>query len=179
MGGTMGARRVVTGHQAGKSVVVEDSEMDGFSFGALAVERLWASPVIPPPIPVDGSIDDSGPWFPPPGAIRSFRVMLPPDAASEPDSPVDAAFLAEVERNAPGALAHMEPDNPGMHVTRSVDIGIVQSGEVWLELDDGKEVQLRAGDYVIQNGTRHEWRNHGTQPSVMTFVVIGADPSAG
>ena len=175
----MGARRVVTGNEAGKAVVVEDSEMDGFSFGTLAVERVWASPVSPPPIPSNGSIDDSGPWFPLPGAIRSFRIVFPPDAAPDPDAPADPAFLAEVERNAPGALAHMEPENPGMHVTQSVDIGIVQSGEVWLELDDGKEVHLRAGDYVIQNGTRHGWRNHSTEPSIMTFVMIGADRSTG
>jgi hypothetical protein len=134
--------------------------------------------MVPPPIPANGSIDHGGPWFPPPGAIRSFRVVFPPDAAADPDAPVDAAFLAEVERNAPGALAHMEPENPGMHVTQSVDIGIVQSGDVWLELDNGMEVQLGAGDYVIQNGTRHGWRNHGTQPCVMTFIMIGALPSA-
>jgi quercetin dioxygenase-like cupin family protein len=68
----------------------------------------------------------------------------------------------------------MEPDHPGMHTTQTVDIGIVQSGQVWLEVDDGNEVQLRAGDYVIQNGTRHAWRNRTDEPCVMTFVIIGA-----
>jgi quercetin dioxygenase-like cupin family protein len=62
-----------------------------------------------------------------------------------------------------------------MHTTQSVDIGIVQSGEVWLELDDDQEVKLTAGDYVIQNGTRHAWHNRSNEPCVMNFVLIGAD----
>jgi quercetin dioxygenase-like cupin family protein len=50
----------------------------------------------------------------------------------------------------------------------------VLDGEVWLELDDGKEVHLRAHDIVIQNGTRHAWRNKGTKSVKMAFVLIGA-----
>lgn len=75
-----------------------------------------------------------------------------------------------MERNAPGALAHLEPDNPLMHTTDTVNIGIVQSGEIWMELDDGHEVHLSAGDYVTQNGTRHAWHNRSNQPCEMTFI---------
>jgi hypothetical protein len=39
-----------------------------------------------------------------------------------------------------------------------VDYGIVLEGEVWLELDDGKQVHLKPHDVVVQNGTRHAWR---------------------
>ena len=42
-----------------------------------------------------------------------------------------------------------------MYPTDSVDYVIVLTGEVWLELDDGQLTQLRAGDTVLQNGTRH------------------------
>jgi quercetin dioxygenase-like cupin family protein len=52
---------------------------------------------------------------------------------------------------------------------------MVVSGEVTLELDDGEQTVLRAGDVVVQNGTRHAWRNHGTEPCTIVGVAIGAD----
>ncbi len=48
------------------------------------------------------------------------------------------------------------------------------SGEVCLELDDGATKTLRPGDCVVQNGTRHAWRNLTDRPAVMAFVVVGA-----
>jgi quercetin dioxygenase-like cupin family protein len=51
----------------------------------------------------------------------------------------------------------------------------VVSGEVTLELDAGAQAVLRAGDVVIQNGTRHAWRNHGTETCTIVGVAIGAD----
>jgi hypothetical protein len=35
-----------------------------------------------------------------------------------------------------------------------VDFDVIVFGEVYLELDDGAEAFLKAGDCVIQNGTR-------------------------
>ena len=48
------------------------------------------------------------------------------------------------------------------------------SGEVVLELDDGAEVTLRPGDTVVQNGTRHAWRNRTSEPAVLVVVLVGA-----
>jgi mannose-6-phosphate isomerase-like protein (cupin superfamily) len=60
-----------------------------------------------------------------------------------------------------------------MHMTDTVDYGIVLSGEIWLELDDGAKVHLKPGDCVVQNGTHHAWRNRGSVPCLMAFVMIG------
>jgi quercetin dioxygenase-like cupin family protein len=68
-----------------------------------------------------------------------------------------------------------ERDNPGMHTTATVDFDMVLSGEVWLELDGGAERMLRAGDCVIQNGTRHAWHNRSDAPCVMLVVLLGAE----
>ena len=51
-----------------------------------------------------------------------------------------------MEQKLPGLAAHMEPDAPGMHTTSTIDFEVVLEGEVWLELDDGKEVHLKPGD---------------------------------
>jgi quercetin dioxygenase-like cupin family protein len=82
--------------------------------------------------------------------------------------------MAEIEEKLPGVAAHLEADNPGMHTTDTIDFEYVLSGEVWLELDDGKEVHLKAGDTVVQNGTRHAWRNKHTEPCRLAFCLIGA-----
>ena len=58
-----------------------------------------------------------------------------------------------------------------MHTTRTIDYGIVLSGEIDLELDEG-EVHLKAGDVVVQRGTRHAWRNRSSEPCRIAFVLI-------
>jgi quercetin dioxygenase-like cupin family protein len=66
-----------------------------------------------------------------------------------------------------------EYDQPGMHTTDTVDMEIVISGEIVLELDDGVETTLRAGDVNIQNGTRHRWHNRGNEPAVIAVAMVG------
>jgi quercetin dioxygenase-like cupin family protein len=61
-----------------------------------------------------------------------------------------------------------------MHTTDTVDMEIMLSGEVVLELDNGVERTLRAGDVNIQNGTRHRWHNRCTEPATMAVVMVGA-----
>ena len=60
-----------------------------------------------------------------------------------------------------------------MHTTPTVDYGIVLDGEIWLELDDGIVVQLKQHDVIVQNGTRHAWRNKSSKATKMAFVLIG------
>src|SRR3546814_2690014 len=59
----------------------------------------------------------------------------------------------------PGLAELFEADCPGMHRTQSIDYDIVVEGRIWLELDDGTEVELHAGDVAVQQGNRHAWRN--------------------
>lgn len=70
-------------------------------------------------------------------------------------------------------MAVNEMDSPGMHTTDTVDMEIMLSGEIVLELDDGAETTLRAGDVNIQNGTRHRWHNRGDVPAVMVVAMVG------
>jgi hypothetical protein len=73
-----------------------------------------------------------------------------------------------------GLADHFEKEDHGMHRTNTVDYALVYDGEIWLELDDAKTVHLQRGDVVVQNGTRHAWRNKGTRPVTMLFFLNGA-----
>ena len=53
-------------------------------------------------------------------------------------------------------------------------IAVVYDGEIWLELDNSETLHLGRGDVVVQNGTRHAWRNKGTQSVAMLFFLNGA-----
>jgi quercetin dioxygenase-like cupin family protein len=61
-----------------------------------------------------------------------------------------------------------------MHTTDTIDFEYVVSGECYLELDDGAEVHLRAGDTVVQNGTRHRWANRSSEPCTLVVCIVGA-----
>ncbi|HEU0075835.1 MAG TPA: cupin domain-containing protein, partial [Dehalococcoidia bacterium] len=49
-------------------------------------------------------------------------------------------------------------------------------GEIDMELDDGVSVHLKAGDTLVQRGTIHNWKNRGTEPCLIAFILISADP---
>lgn len=74
-------------------------------------------------------------------------------------------------------IGEIEPGHRSpMHRTSSVDYGIVLRGEVGMELDGGDVVRLKAGDVVVQRGTNHIWFNDGTQPCLMAWILIDAEP---
>ncbi|MGE0598091.1 MAG: cupin domain-containing protein [Dehalococcoidia bacterium] len=173
----MEVRRVVTGKNAeGKSVFVSDAKVPPIvpllTPGA-EFHTIWGSDVVTQ-LPQDGTLPPFTQWFPPPGGYRvGFFSVAPANAPAPQVTDMQAAF-ADLESKLPGLAGHMEPDTPGMHTTQTIDIEYVISGEVWLELDDGAEVRLGPGDTVVQNGTRHAWRNKGDVPCVMMLVLIGA-----
>ncbi len=67
--------------------------------------------------------------------------------------------------------------SPRNHRTRTVDYVIVISGEIDMQMDDTK-VHLNAGDVLVQRGTIHNWENRSTEPCVIAFVLIDAEPVA-
>jgi quercetin dioxygenase-like cupin family protein len=174
---------VVTGDDGrGKAVFVSDEQVTPVRveyFPATAFHRLWGSD-LPATVPNPGTPPATADYFPPEGGYRFGLVTFPPaGAARDPDLDVDSA-LAEVERELPGLMAHRESDagkNAGMHTTESVDCEVVLSGEITLELDDGEVRTLRPFDTVVQNGTRHRWRNLTSEPGVMAVFMLGAQPS--
>lgn len=172
----MTVRRVVTGQLAdGKSVFVSDEKVDPVTLSSIAgpsFHRLWGSDG-PPRLPTDGAPPAQPTYFPPDGGYRFGFFTLPPADAPIPENIDVNAIFSEMNEKLPGMLDVMEPGNTGMHTTDTVDLDLVISGEVVLELDDGAEVTLKPGDCVIQNGTRHAWHNRSSEPAVLFVALIG------
>jgi mannose-6-phosphate isomerase-like protein (cupin superfamily) len=169
---------VVTGQtKSGKSVIVSHAPvqpitvamMPGYEF-----YRLWGSESTPA-LPSDGGPTAQPQYFPPKNGFRFGMFTLPPATSARSEKAPTEAALEEVRQKLPGILEVLEPDHPGMHTTDSVDFDVVVFGEVVLELDDGAEVLLKAGDCVIQNGTRHAWHNRSTEKCVIAFSLVGAE----
>lgn len=173
---------VVTGqNKSGKSIIVSHAPvkaikvamMPGYEFF-----RIWGSDSMVA-LPSDGTPPPQPHFFPPKNGFRFGMFTLPPATTSSAQPSPTPAELEEMERRLPGALAYLEADHPGMHTTDTVDFDIVIFGEVVLELDDGAEVVRKAGDCVIQNGTRHAWHNRSREKCVIAFSLVGADRQTG
>ena len=174
----MDVRRVVTGHDAeGKAVFVDDGLVPPVTLALLPgneFHRLWGADK-PRTFPDDGTRPDAERYFPPVGGARFAFFTIPPDGGAGAPADLDmGAALAEFETKLPGMAEHLELDHPGMHTTASIDYGVVISGDVTLELDDGATVGLSPGDTYVQNGTRHRWSNPGSVPAVIAVVLVGA-----
>jgi mannose-6-phosphate isomerase-like protein (cupin superfamily) len=173
----MGISRVVTGHSAdGKAVVASDEVIEPIRLALLPgfeFFRLWGADA-PPRFPDDGVMPPHDQYFPPVGGFRFGLFTVPPATEVLMDDLDMGAALAAMEAELPGMAAHMEPEHPGMHTTATVDYEFIVSGSIVLELDDGTQVELHAGDTVIQNGTRHAWRNEGSEPCQMVVALVGA-----
>ncbi len=177
----MGIRRVATGHDSnGKAVFASDSVVEPITSPLAPGSeffRLWGADA-PCRFPDDGSPPREAEYFPPLGGFRFGLFTVPPESESQLAEFDLEAALAEFEAKLPGMAGHMEAESPGMHTTATVDYEFIVSGRVVLELDDGATVELGPGDTVIQNGTRHAWRNPYDEPCRMVVVLVGAHHGA-
>lgn len=174
-------RRVVTAKDSdGRSVVVSDGpsprETAFKHTPGFVSAPLWIStstPALRAGVPDPMSAKD-GSLLPAPGGSTFMIVTFPPDEVRMSANFDPIAAGNEHMAATPGIVETFEKDNPGMHTTPTVDYAVVLEGEIWLELDDGKVVHLRRHDTVVQQGARHAWRNRGTEPATLAFVLLGA-----
>jgi mannose-6-phosphate isomerase-like protein (cupin superfamily) len=170
-------RRIVTENVNGKSVVQSDEPLSAYEFKtAPGYEHtlIWVNPTTPDLSKAqrfDGYPDSVVPG---PGGTSLHFVTFPPAAVF-----ADPSFDSEAAQNEAlvrlrGLADHFEKEDPAMHKTNTVDYAIAYDGEIWMEVDEGKTLHLKRGDVVVQNGTRHAWRNRGTKPVTMLFFLNGA-----
>ena len=59
--------------------------------------------------------------------------------------------------------------HPYMQKTRTLDLCIVLEGAITLVLDT-QEVVVKQGEFVINRGGNHAWRNHTNKPAVVSIA---------
>lgn len=177
-------RRVVTGvDSAGRSLVASDSLVAPTEFEAFpgnAHYDIWGADGRYT-VPNDGRKPEYELNHPLPGGFRVIVFRFAPESMRM-SNPAEVSELKTEMRKKIPAGSQQVVDDDLMETTPSVDIGIVLSGEITLVLDDGAETVLKEGDFVVQNGTRHTWRNKSEDYAQVMFILIDAhvvDPRAG
>ena len=170
-------RRIVTQTVNGKAVVESDGPIEKYEFTTIPGyfhSLVWINDSIPDLTKKQAFDRYPDSVVPGPGGTSLHVVVFPPGSAfASPKFDAEAARAEALDR-LKGLADHFEKDDQGMHKTNTVDYSMVWEGEIWLELDDGETVHLERGDVVVQNGTRHAWRNKGSNPVTMLFFLNGA-----
>jgi len=149
----MAVRRVVTGVANGKSTVLIDGPASGNPFW----DEIWLTK---PDEPLGHDPRESDAKLEPPAGATQFRVVsVPPDE-------VLRKILAEAQGN---GVADVAAD--GFHKTNTVDYIFVLDGDITLQMEEG-EVELHAGDSVVQRATNHAWHNYSDRPVRLLTVFV-------
>ena len=170
-------RRIVTGNANGKAVVQSDESLPAYQFQTVPGYEhtlIWVNPVTPDLSNEQGFDRYPDSVVPGPGGTSLHFVTFPPSSVFADPSFDGEAARSEALVRLRGLADHFEEEDPAMHKTNTVDYAVVYEGEIWLELDDAKTIHLKRGDVVVQNGSRHAWRNRGTTPVTMLFFLNGA-----
>ncbi|MFK8031335.1 MAG: cupin domain-containing protein [Gammaproteobacteria bacterium] len=137
-------RRIVTGHNAqGRAVFrsINTLEPIMIASGDAAMATIWTTGELP----IDLNDETDGLDRDPGLTLKGGSVIRICDMLPGGESP--------------------------MHRTNSLDYGIVISGEVELELDDGVIEVCKQGDVIVQRGTVHLWRNTTNEPCRIVFIL--------
>ena len=162
------ARRVLVGlDDEGRSTIVSDAPTEArLATAAFTRNLIWGGDVVPTPVMAENAVDDAAAIPPPPAGYYVDISTFPPD--SEWDVEVGyARALAEAGVDEPAS----EDAVPGMHQTDSIDVVTVIAGEIWAVVETG-ETLLKAGDTIIQRGTRHAWRNRSDAPCTVSALHV-------
>ena len=173
----MKLRRIVTA-ESKSGVVVQASDLPEMTTAGLPT-NIWGFDQLPNlPMAAEqvlGEYQQKG-LFGQKGALRVDVQSLPPETGNQ--APDLGALMAKLDF---GTGHNMTPGKSGggMHRTDSIDLVVVISGEGELVYpdEDGqlKEIHLKIGDFIVQNGNFHEWRNRSGAHLVVLIVTLGAE----
>ncbi len=172
-------RRVITGHDAAdRATILFNDHAPNVTplkgWPGAGVTEIWVTGEMP--VDNSGSIDRSlRPLRHDPTPLGTiFRVVeIPPEGA---DTKIDAASTFGQLGSAHKPTGADTAKHPTMHKTDSIDYLVVISGSMTMVMEEG-EVELHAGDCVVQRGTNHAWVNRSGAPCLLAAVLIDAKPA--
>lgn len=143
----LGHRRVVTGLDAeGRSTIVIDGPIPRFDEGISSAAFVWRTEALP--ADNSGCADTAVP----------YRIELLHTGGSN----------FAICQFPPGSEAYM-------HATDTIDYLVVLQGRVTLVLENG-EAALGPGDFVVDRGVMHGWRNDHEEPCTCAVVNLPSHP---
>jgi quercetin dioxygenase-like cupin family protein len=175
-------RRVVTGHDKnGKAIVLSDGSAPTVHSNPIRPGQLsfdvWKTKAMPVPLAREEPEPTSGPRSlqpPPAGTVLRISIVPPETDATRNLTPEQAQDLFRKSGAGEASTYGRGGRHPMMHRTETVDYAVVLEGEIALLLDEG-EVELKAGDVVIQRGTSHAWSNRSGKNVKMLYVLIDGE----
>jgi quercetin dioxygenase-like cupin family protein len=145
--GLPGIQRVVTGHDGNGRAVFRSEDIAPTRMipsGDAAFLTIWT----PATVPADNTDETDGRERPAGTTLEGGSVIRVVDMLPGKESP--------------------------MHRTNSIDYGIVLSGAIELELEDGHKRTVGQGGIIVQRGTNHLWRNTTDEVCRIAFILIEA-----
>lgn len=100
------------------------------------------------------------------GPLASVTQGGDPDGSWSLDLPTGSVAVRMV------ALPPGGPTEAGWHATPTIDIDVVLSGRLGLELPGGVTAELGPGESVVQRGTEHRWWAVGDEPVRWAAVMF-------
>ena len=168
-------RRIVTVDGTnGTSTAIQDGPTPDLLFDparpGFSSARLWVTDATPIEIArVNAALALPHSILPPPRGSVCRIVTFPPDDGfrGKVGAAEVAAFFNAMNASATSTYSSQAP-HPYMQRTRTLDFCLILQGEITLVLDT-EEVQLSAGDTVVQRGTSHAWSNRSGRPCVVAI----------
>ena len=173
-------RRVVTGHDKdGKAIVISDGLAPVVKTNPLRPGHrstdIWktnAAPVIIKAEEADPTTSGPRTIHPAPqGTVLRIAELQPESEDIRSMTPEQARKVFAASGNEAASTYGRGGRHPMMHRTETVDYAVVLEGAITLVLDD-EDVQLKAGDVVIQRGNNHAWSNRSGKMCRMLYVLI-------
>jgi hypothetical protein len=164
------ARRVVTGlDESGRSTIVADDLTETrLAADAFTLNHIWKSLKVPDDCLQENALGDEVLIPPPPTGFTYLISTFPPDSEWDFQAGYAGSLAA-----AGAADTYVEDQIPGLHETDTFDIITIISGEVYAITETG-ETLLKAGDTIVQRGTKHSWSNRTEDIVTMTCIHFGA-----
>jgi quercetin dioxygenase-like cupin family protein len=141
-------RRIVTGHDANARAIIKSDDhfpSEPIAIGGAEFALLWTTATVP----ADNNDESDG-------------------RAGDAGLTLNQGSVIRIVDFLPGGTSPM-------HRTNSIDYGIILSGEIELELEEGVKTIAGPHTVIVQRGTNHMWRNPSqTEHARVAFVLIEA-----
>jgi mannose-6-phosphate isomerase-like protein (cupin superfamily) len=175
-------RRVVTGHdENGKAIVISDGPAPFVHVNAVNPEwystDIWRTGEMPARIVPVADEPTLGPRRQMPqkrGTVLRINHFPPESEDVRQMDPEASRRAFAALGNEKAATFGKGGRHPLMHRTETIDYAIVLTGEITMVMDD-VDVELKAGDVLVQCGTNHAWSNRSKAPCIVAFVLIDGE----